>query len=103
MNILGISAHYHDSAAALVVDGVPAAAVQQERLSRHKHDAGFPLEAIDWCLEHAGLTPADLDAVVFYERSMLKLERILVCSLRAFPRSWRSFQSSGCFSSGNDV
>jgi len=91
MKILGISAHYHDSAAALVVDGVPVAAVQQERLSRHKHDAGFPLEAIAWCLEHAGLTPADLDAVVFYERSMLKLERILTCSLRAFPRSWRSF------------
>ena len=65
MKILGISAHYHDSAAALVVDGVPAAAVQQERLSRHKHDAGFPLEAIEWCLDHAGLTPADLDAVVF--------------------------------------
>ena len=91
MKILGISAHYHDSAAALVLDGVPAAAVQQERLSRHKHDAGFPLEAIEWCLDSAGLTPADLDAVVFYERSMLKLERILVCSLRAFPRSWRSF------------
>ncbi len=91
MKILGISAHYHDSAAALVVDGAPVAAVQQERLSRHKHDAGFPLEAIDWCLDHAGLAPADLDAVVFYERSMLKFERILMCSLRAFPRSWRSF------------
>jgi carbamoyltransferase len=91
MRILGISAHYHDSAAALVADGVPVCAVQEERLSRRKHDAGFPVEAIDWCLDYAGLEPADLDAVVFYERSMLKFDRILTCSLRTFPRSWRSF------------
>src|SRR5215470_8757487 len=91
MKILGISAHYHDSAAALVVDGVPVAAVQEERLSRRKNDARFPLAAIEWCLDHAGLEPADLDAVVFYERSMLKFERILTSALRAFPRSWRSF------------
>jgi carbamoyltransferase len=91
VKILGISAHYHDSAAALVVDGVPVCAVQEERLSRRKHDAGFPIQAIDWCLEHAGLAPDDLDAVVFYERSMLKFERILTCALRAFPRSWRAF------------
>src|SRR5204863_5599020 len=91
MKILGISAHYHDSAAALVVDGVPVAAVQEERLSRRKHDAGFPLGAIEWCLEQGGLEPDDLDAVVFYERSMLKFDRILTSALRAFPRSWRSF------------
>src|SRR5262245_37886853 len=91
MKILGISAHYHDSAAALVVDGVPVAAVQEERLSRRKNDAGFPLSAIDWCLESAGLEPDDLDAVVFYERSMLKFDRILTSALRSFPRSWRSF------------
>src|SRR6266540_665835 len=91
MNILGISAHYHDSAAALVVDGVPVCAVQEERLSRRKNDAEFPVGAIEWCLDHAGIEPADLDAVVFYERSMLKFERILTCALRAFPRSWRSF------------
>jgi carbamoyltransferase len=91
MKILGISAHYHDSAAALVVDGVPVCAVQEERLSRRKNDAGFPLQAIEWCLEHAKLEPSDLDAVVFYERSMLKFERILTCTLRAFPSSWRSF------------
>src|SRR5213079_1226743 len=91
MKILGISAHYHDSAAALVVDGVPVGAVQEERLSRRKNDAAFPIAAIEWCLDHAGLDPADLDAVVFYERSMLKLDRILTSSLRAFPRSWRSF------------
>ena len=91
MKILGISAHYHDSAAALVIDGVPVCAVQEERLSRRKNDAGFPLSAIEWCLEHAKLDPSDLDAVVFYERSMLKFERILTCALRAFPHSWRSF------------
>ena len=91
MKILGISAHYHDSAAALVVDGVPVCAVQEERLSRHKNDATFPIGAIEWCLEHAGLEPDDLDAVVFYERSMRKFDRILVSALRTFPRSWRSF------------
>ncbi len=91
MNILGISAHYHDSAAALVVDGLPVCAVQEERLSRSKGDASFPLSAIERCLEHGGLRPEELDAVVFYERPMLKFERILTCALRAFPRSWRAF------------
>src|SRR3954470_8837277 len=94
MNILGISAHYHDSAAALLVDGVPVCAVQEERLSRHKNDAAFPEGAIEWCLDRTGLEPADLDAVVFYERSMLKFERILTCTLRAFPHSWRSFPAA---------
>jgi carbamoyltransferase len=91
MKILGISAHYHDSAAALVVDGVPVCAVQEERLSRHKNDASFPTGAIEWCLAHAHLEPEELDAVVFYERPMLKFDRILTCALRAFPRSYRSF------------
>src|SRR5258708_38002730 len=91
MNILGISAHYHDSAAALVVDGVPVCAVQEERLSRHKGDAAFPLLAIESCLQHAGIEPGELDAVVFYERPMLKFDRILTYALRAFPRSWRAF------------
>jgi carbamoyltransferase len=91
MKILGISAHYHDSAAALVVDGVPVCAVQEERLSRRKNDAAFPLAAIEWCLAEARLAPEDLDAVVFYEKPMRKLERIIVMALRAFPRSWRSF------------
>jgi carbamoyltransferase len=103
MKVLGISAHYHDSAAALVVDGVPVSAVQEERLSRHKHDAGFPVAAIDWCLEHAGVEPDALDAVVFYERSMLKFERILTCALRTFPRSWKSFPSAMKNSLGEKV
>ena len=91
MRILGISAHYHDSAAGLLVDGVPVCAVEEERLSRRKNDAAFPLLAIEWCLEQAGLEPEALDAVVFYEKPMLKFERILTMALRAFPRSWRSF------------
>lgn len=91
MKILGISAHYHDAAAALLIDGVPLCSVQEERLSRRKNDAAFPLLSIEWCLEQAGLEPEALDAVVFYEKPMLKFERILSCALRAFPRSWRSF------------
>ncbi len=91
MRILGISAHYHDSAAALVVDGMPICAVQEERLSRRKNDAAFPLPAIEWCLERTGLEPRELDAVVFYEKPMLKFERILTMALRGFPRTWRSF------------
>jgi carbamoyltransferase len=91
MKILGISAHYHDAAAALVIDGVPVAAVQEERLSRRKNDAGFPLAAIEWCLEQRCLEPDDLDAVVFYERPTLKFDRILTSALRSFPESWRSF------------
>src|SRR5882724_5831423 len=91
MKILGISAHYHDSAAALVIDGIPVCAVQEERLSRQKGDAAFPMSAIEWCLEQGGVEPDALDAVVFYERPMLKFDRILTCALRAFPHSWRTF------------
>jgi len=103
MNILGISAHYHDSAAALVIDGLPVCAVQEERLSRRKGDAAFPLLAIEWCLEHAGLEPEALDAVVFYERPMLKFDRILTCALRAFPHSWRAFPKAMTNSLGQKV
>ncbi len=91
MAILGISAHYHDSAAALVEDGVPVCAVQEERLTRRKSDAAFPLAAIEWCLDRAGVRPEELEAVVFYEKPMLKFERILTMALRGFPRSWGSF------------
>jgi carbamoyltransferase len=91
MKILGISAHYHDAAAALVIDGMPVAAVQEERISRLKNDASFPLGAIEWCLTHGGVEPDELDAVVFYEQPALKFDRILTSSLRSFPQSWRSF------------
>ena len=103
MKILGISAHYHDSAAALVIDGVPIAAVQEERLSRRKNDAAFPLVAIEWCLDQAGIDPEALDAVVFYERPMLKFDRILTCMLREFPRSWRAFPKAMKNSLGEKV
>src|SRR4051794_14121814 len=91
MKILGISAHYHDSAAALLIDGLPVASVQEERLSRRKNDAAFPLAAIEWCLDHADLEPESLDAVVFYERPILKFDRVLTCLLRSFPRSRGAF------------
>src|SRR5262249_6830927 len=91
MKILGISAHYHDSAAALLIDGVPGFVVQEERISRRKNDAAFPLSAIEWCLDEAKIQPEDLDAVVFYEKPMLKFERILSTTLQAFPYSWKSF------------
>jgi carbamoyltransferase len=103
MKILGISAHFHDSAAAVVVDGVPVCAVQEERLTRRKNDATFPLTAIEWCLDHAGIEPETLDAVVFYERPMLKFDRILTCALRAFPHSWRSFPKAMKNSLGEKV
>src|SRR5215469_760004 len=103
MKIIGISAHYHDSAAALVIDGLPVYAVQEERLSRHKGDATFPLLAIESCLEHAGTEPEGLDAVVFYERPMLKFDRILTCGLRAFPKSWRAFPKAMKNSLGEKV
>jgi carbamoyltransferase len=91
MRILGISAHYHDAAAALLVDGLPVASVQEERLSRRKNDSAFPLAAIEYCLDEAKLEPEELDAIIFYERPMLKFDRILTTALRAFPRSRRSF------------
>src|SRR5258708_26546630 len=103
MNILGISAHYHDSAAALVVDGVPVCAVQEERLSRQIGDAACPALAIESCVQHAGIEPNELDAVVFYERQMLKFDRILTCALRAFPRSWRAFPKAMKNSLGEKV
>ena len=91
MKILGISGHYHDSAAALVIDGLPVAAVQEERLSRRKNDAAFPIAAVEFCLDHAGLSPDDLDAVIFYERPTLKFDRVLTTLLQGYPRSWRSY------------
>ena len=89
--ILGISAYYHDAAAALVVDGKVIAAAQEERFSRVKNDASLPRRAAHACIEAAGLTPGDLDEVVFYENPFAKVERVLVSLLRTFPRSWRQF------------
>jgi len=91
VRILGISAYYHDSAAALVVDGRIVAAAQEERFSRRKHDPRFPANAVRFCLGHAGLAPADVDAVVFYEKPFLKFERLIETYLTFAPRGYRSF------------
>jgi carbamoyltransferase len=89
--ILGISAFYHDSAAVVVVDGEIVAAAQEERWTRRKHDFDFPKNAIDYCLEEAGLRPEDLDYVGFYDKPFLKFERILETYLAFAPRGFRSF------------
>jgi carbamoyltransferase len=94
MNILGISCFYHDAAAALVQDGVVVAAAEEERFSRVKHDAGFPVHAIEFCLRTAGLRAEDLDYVVFYEKPFLKFERILMTTLGTYPGSFRVFRES---------
>lgn len=94
MNILGISCYYHDAAAALLVDGNIVAAAEEERFTRKKHDSNFPQQAINFCLKFAGLTPADLDYVVFYEKPLVKFERILQTTLSNFPRSYSVFRES---------
>lgn len=90
-SILGISAFYHDSAAALVVDGRIVAAAQEERFTRIKHDFNFPTNAIKYCLEEGGLTPDKLDAVVFYDKPFLKFERLMETYLAYAPRGLKSF------------
>ncbi len=89
--LLGISAYYHDSAAALLQDGEIVAAVQEERFSRRKHDFRFPESSIRWCLESRGLQLTDLDAVVFYDKPLLKFERLLETYLAFAPRGLKSF------------
>ena len=91
MHILGISAYYHDSAACLLVDGHIVAAAQEERFTRKKHDARFPQSAVAFCLAQAGLQPAQIDKVVFYEKPFLKFERLLETYLAFAPRGFASF------------
>ncbi len=92
--ILGISAFFHDSAAALVIDGEIVAAAQEERFTRKKHDAGFPQNAVDYCLREAGLTASQLDYVGFYDKPLLKFERLLESYLAFAPLGFRSFLQS---------
>lgn len=92
--ILGISAFYHDSAAALVVDGRIVAAAQEERFTRRKHDYSFPQHAVDYCLQEAGLTPKDLDYVGFYDKPVTKFERLLETYLAFVPAGYRSFRQA---------
>lgn len=91
MNILGISAFYHDSAACLVQDGQIVAAAQEERFTRRKHDPGFPHEAAKFCLDRAGITSRDLDYVAFYDKPFLKFERILKTYIDYAPKGWETF------------
>lgn len=92
MRILGISAFYHDSAAALVEDGVIVAAAQEERFTRKKHDAAFPHHAIGYCLEEAGVSLDSIDYVVFYEKPLLKFERLMETYVAFVPRGFASFR-----------
>lgn len=94
MKILGISALYHDSAAALLVDGKPVAAAQEERFTRKKHDDRFPVHAMSYCLREAGLKLTDLDAVAFYDKPFLKFERLLSTYLSTAPKGFQSFRIS---------
>lgn len=94
MVILGLSAFYHDSAAALVIDGKIVASAQEERFSRKKNDDSFPAAAIHYCLKEAGIGPAQIDAVVFYEKPFLKFERLLETYLAFAPSGFKSFSKA---------
>ena len=92
MRILGLSAFYHDSAAALVVDGQIIAAAQEERFTRKKHDSGFPHHALAYCLSEGGITLSEIDHVAFYDKPFLKFERLLETYLAFAPKGFRSFR-----------
>jgi carbamoyltransferase len=92
--ILGISCYYHDAAAALLCDGKLVAASEEERFTRKKHDFDYPRNAIQFCLDSAGITGKDLDYVVFFEKPFRKLDRILATVLQTYPQSWKVFRES---------
>lgn len=94
MKILGISAFYHDSAASLIIDDDIVAAAQEERFTRKKHDSGFPIHAIRYCLGEAGIQPNELDCVVFYDKPLLKFDRIFETYMAFAPKGFRSFATS---------
>ena len=94
MIVLGISAFYHDSAAAIIRDGDIIAAAQEERFTRLKHDAGFPKQAIGFCLEKAGVSLDEVDNIVFFEKPFAKFERLLETYLAFAPRGFQSFKTA---------
>src|SRR5207302_2121362 len=94
MRILGLSAYYHDSAAALVRDGEVIAAAQEERFTRKKHDSRFPHQAVRSCLESSGTRPSDIDIVAFYDKPFLKFERLLETYMAFAPRGFASFRQA---------
>jgi len=91
MNILGISCHYHDSAASLVIDGQVVAAAQEERFNREKNSSAFPYHAINYCLQAGDMTVYDLDYVAFYEKPFLKFQRVILNHIRSYPFSFKNF------------
>src|SRR5688572_725965 len=91
LNILGLSAYYHDSAACLVRDGEIVAAAQEERFTRKKHDAGFPAHSVEYCLREAGIRASDLDLVTFYDKPLLKFDRLLETYVSYAPRGFKMF------------
>ena len=93
-SVLGISAFYHDSAAAIIVDGEIIAAAQEERFTRKKHDANYPKNAINFVLNEAALKLSEVDHVVFYEKPFLKFERLLETYVSFCPRGFKSFSMS---------
>src|ERR1700723_1446324 len=94
MRVLGISAFYHDSAAALIEDGQILSAAQEERFTRRKHDARFPRLAIEFCLRQAGVSLSEVDYVAFYDKPFLKFERLLETYLALAPRGFKSFRTA---------
>jgi carbamoyltransferase len=94
VHILGISAHYHDSAAALITDGEIIAAAQEERFTRRKHDAAFPQHAIDYCLAEGRIGLGDLNYIAFYEKSLIKFDRLLETYVSYAPSGFRSFRAA---------
>ena len=97
MNILGLSAYYHDSSACILIDGEIIAAVQEERFTRIKHDSSFPSKSIQYCIKEAGIDYENIDYVVFYEKPFLKFERLLETYLAFAPRGFKSFRSLSQF------
>ena len=93
-SILGISAFYHDSAAAMVIDGEVIAAVQEERFSRTKHDSGYPFNAVNYVLSQSKLKLSEVDYITFYEKPFLKFERLLETYVAFAPRGFKSFSMS---------
>ncbi|HJN62441.1 MAG TPA: carbamoyltransferase N-terminal domain-containing protein, partial [Candidatus Parcubacteria bacterium] len=91
MYILGISCFYHDAAASLLKDGEIVAAAQEERFTRKKHDDSFPTQAINYCFKEAGIDISQIDYIGFYDKPLLKFERILESYIDNFPKSWRAF------------
>ena len=94
MYVLGISAYFHDAAAAIFKDGKLIAAIEEEKLSRIKHDYNFPENAIQFCLNEANIQSSELDYVVFYEKPFIKFERIIKTVIWSFPKTFNLFQES---------